>query len=279
MTIAIVTDSTCDLPASIAEEYGITVIPCYINIGEASYLDGIEMSRQKFYEKLPEFKSVPTTSAPGIGSFIKTYQDLATQGAKEIISIHVAGKLSNIFNVAKLAADAFNEIPVTAVDSEQISMGLGFLAIAASKAARAGSSMAGIVEMIKKMIPHVYLFASLDTMEFLKRSGRLSRLQANLGSLLKINPLVSVYKGEVGIEPVRTIRRSIDRLLQHVSNLGAIEELALVHTHALEKVEEFRSIAQSFLPKEKIPVLAEVTPAIGVHVGPNAIGLICVTDR
>jgi DegV family protein with EDD domain len=279
MTIAIVTDSTCDLPASVAAEYGITVVPCYINIGQESYLDGIEMSRQEFYEKLPEFKSVPTTSAPGIGSFVHAYKALALQGAKAIISIHIAGKLSNIFNVAKLAAESFNEIPVIAIDSQQISMGLGFLAIAASKAARAGSSVAAIVEMIKGMIPNVYLFASLDTIEFLRRSGRLSRLQANLGSLLRINPLVSVYKGEVGLEPVRTIRRSIERLVQHVSKLGSIEELALVHTHALEKAEEFKSTAQSFLPKGKIPLLAEVTPAIGVHVGPNAIGLICVTNR
>ncbi len=278
MTIAIVTDSTCDLPNHVASEYGITVIPCYINVGQNSYLDGIDMSRQEFYEKLPEFQSVPTTSAPGISSFIQVYKNLAAQGFKEIISIHIASKFSNIFNVAKLAAEAFNEIPVTTVDSQQVSMGLGFLTMAASKAARAGDSVTAIVEMVKAKIPHVYLYASLNTMEFLRRSGRLSKLQANLGSLLKINPLVSVYKGEVGLEPVRTLRKSLERLIHHVSQLGPIEEIALVHTHAAEKAEEFKAIAGSFLPKGKIPLLAEVTPAIGVHVGPNAIGMICVTN-
>lgn len=279
MPVKIVTDSTCDLPAALVAEYDITVVPCYINVGGQSYLDGVEMSRAAFYEQLPRYDTVPTTSAPGIGTFIQTYEELATQGVDGVVSVHVSASLSNISNVARLAAEAIHVIPVTVVDSEQLTLGTGLLALVAAKAAAAGASMAEVLTLTREKVTCIHSFAALDTLEFLRRSGRVSQLQFSLGTWLKIKPLMKMHDGKLTLERVRTRRRSIRRMIQLASELGPLEELALVHTHAPERAEALRQSAKSLFPQDSSPLCAEVTPAIGAHVGPGAVGLVCVTAK
>jgi len=276
MVIKIVTDSTCDIPPSLAAEYDITVIPCYINFANESFLDGIDLSREQFYQKLPGCKSLPTTSSPGIGTFIQAYQRLAAAGASGIISIHVPESLSNVVNIAKLAAESIEEIPVAVVDSGQLSMGIGYQAIAAARTAADGKSMPEILALLKDIMRRTYVLATLDTLEYLHRSGRLNRVQANLGALLNIKPFVKLHNDQVRLEPVRTFRKSLDRLVNGIGMLGPLEDIIFLHTHAAEKAQYLMAITQFLLPPGKTALLTEASPVIGTHLGPGAVGVACV---
>ena len=283
--IRIVTDSTSDLPKAVAAEHGIAIVPAYINIEGTSYVDGIDLTREEFYERLPQYRTPPTTSAPSLGTFIETYERLAAQGvaqgvaprAQEILSIHVSATLSGILNVAHAAAQATKAARVTVFDSKQLTLGTGFLALAAARAAAVGRSMAEIVDMLKEMVQRVYSFAALDTLEYLRRGGRLTRIQSSMGAVLRIKPLLTMYDGEMTMEKVRTRQRAIERMIGLVHDLGPLEQLALVHAHALGRVEMLRQMARDLIPAGLDPFCEEVTSVIGAHVGPGSVGLVCVT--
>ena len=276
MSIRIVTDSNCDLPPEIIAAYGITVLPLYINIGSDSYLDGVELSRQEFYINLPNYTAHPTTSVPGAGKFLEAYERLAAKGATEILSIHISVSLSAVVNSARLAAQQ-SAVPVIVFDSGQLTLGTGLQVLAAAQAAAAGRSMADIMALLEDQAAHTHAFAALDTVEFLRRSGRLSRFQSSLASVLQIKPLLKMHRGEMGMERVRTRRRATERLIELVSDLGPLAELALVHTHNPAGAEALRRQAQHLFPAGKEPLRAEVTPVIGSHVGPGAVGFVAVT--
>lgn len=276
MSIKIVTDSTCDLPEKVVAEYGITVIPLYINAGEQSYLDGIELSRQEFYERLPSFYPPPTTAAPSPKMLQHIYEQLGDKGATEILSIHISISLSAVLNVARMAAQNVRNVSVSVLDSRQLSMGTGFLALAAAKAAAAGQSMREIVDHIKQLISRTHVFAALDTLEFLRRSGRMNRAMAGLGSLLHIKPLLKMYNGEPTSEKVRTSERAVKRLIELLESVGPVEQLALVHTNAPEKAAELWNKVRHLLPNIQAPLFTAVTPVIGSHIGPGAVGFACV---
>jgi DegV family protein with EDD domain len=276
VSIKIVTDSTADIPPHLAEELDITVLPVYINIGENSYLDGVELTREEFYENLPTYDSHPKTSAPSLGSVVEAYERLAGEGATQIISIHVALTLSGVQNVAHAAAQSVKSAAVTVFDSQQLTLGLGFQALAAARAAALGHSRGEILEMLQGMVHRVYSFAVLDTLEYLRRGGRLSRVQAGVGNLLRIKPLLLLYEGELTLEKTRTTRGALARLQQGVRELALLENLAVVHAGAREKADELWAQFRHFVPRIDTPITTQVTPAIGVHVGPRAVGLVCV---
>jgi DegV family protein with EDD domain len=276
MSIQIVTDSAADLPQEVAAKHGITVVPLYINVGGKSYLDGVDLSREAFYTRLPSFKSFPTTSAPGSEAFRRVYEKLAAEGATDILSIHISASLSATFNIAQAAAQTTKAAAVIPFDGGQLTLGTGLLALAASKAAAAGQAMDDIVALLKEKTARTYSFAALDTLEFLRRSGRVSHLAYGLGSLLSIKPLLKMHTGEIGMERVRTRRRAVERLIELVSDLGPLEELSIVHTNAPQRAEALKQRAQSLFPKDKVPLFSSVTPVIGAHVGPGAVGLVCI---
>lgn len=274
MAITIVTDSACDLPKSVIDDQNITVVPCYINVDDQSYLDGVELSRLEFYQRLLDSGSLPTTSAPGIETFVKAYQQLATQGTSGIISIHVSGSVSNIVKIAQLAAERIDKVPVTVIDSGQLTLGTGLLVLAGAEAAAAGCTMADILALLQKKASKVYSFAALDTVEYLHRSGRVSWLQSGLATLLQIKPLIKMHDGELTLERVRTTKKALERLISLVSDLGPLDQLAVVHTHAPDKAKRLQRQAKHLFPAGKAPFFVEVTPVIGAHVGPGAVGLV-----
>jgi DegV family protein with EDD domain len=276
MTIKVVTDSTCDLPAEIAAQYGITVVPLYINIGDRGYLDGVEISRQEFYEGLVDYDPFPTTATPGIDTFAKVYDKLAEEGATQVLSIHISISLSAIMDVARSAAKETSSIPVTVFDSQQLSLGIGFLVLAAAKAAAEGRSMEEIIALLEEQTSRTYVFAALDTLEFLQRSGRMNMVVARLGTFLQIKPLLKMHAGKPTGERVRTRERAIQRLIQLVADLGTIEKLALVHTNAPEAAQELYKQARHLFPDEEAPLSVDVTPVIGAHIGPGVIGFTCI---
>jgi len=276
MSVKIVTDSTCDLPAEWIAEHDITVIPAYVNIDGRSYLDGVELSRREFYERLPDCKSPPTTSAPGPGTFTEVYQRLAVEGATEILSIHISESLSNIVNVARMAAEETKAAPVTVVDSRQLTSGTGLLAVTAAKAAAAGRPVREILDLLERQTLRTHSVAALDTLEFLRRSGRVSWFRSGLGTVLKIKPILTMYNGETTLEAVRTRRRAHEQLTHMVSALGPLEQVALVHTHSPDRAEDLLGQAQHLLPDSRPLFLEDVTPLIGAHIGPGAVCFVCV---
>lgn len=278
MTIKIVTDSTCDLPAELVNENSISVIPMYINFGEQGYQDGIEITRQEFYQRLPSSEPFPTTAAPGVDSFKEVYGRLAEEGADEILSIHVSASLSAVMDVAKTAAQEFQEIPVTVYDSNQLSLGTGYQVLAAAQGANNGLELADLLPMLDDQSSRTHVFAALDTLEYLKRSGRMNAFMANLGTLLQVKPILTMHAGNPGAERVRTKERSINRLIELVEELGPNQKVALVHTNTPSEATKLWQKASHLFTDQDMPLSIDVTPVLGAHLGPGAVGFTCITQ-
>jgi DegV family protein with EDD domain len=277
MHIRIVADTTCDIPEDLAKKHQITTIPTCINIGDRTYLDGIDMTREQFYEDMPNFPSLARTSAPGPEIYIKTYERLALEGADEIISIHPPATLSNLFNVAQLAAGVVTRVNVTPLDLGQVSLGTGLLALMAARAAKAGKGVDAIIRLLLERAAHTYIFAALETMEYLKRSGRISGLVADIGSLLKIKPVVMLSSGVISISKVRTSRYAMDYLIRQVRKLGPIDQVAFMHTRALQRAHELVHSLDGIVQEIQKPLMVEATPILGTHVGLGAVGMVVIT--
>ena len=277
MRIQIVTDSACDIPEEVINSYRIKVIPNYVNIGDKSYQDGVDITRQQFYSGLGNFPSHPKTAAPGPELFSKIYQQAAQNGFDHVLSIHVAGKLSSTCNSALQAAKE-SKIPVTVHDSEQLSLGAGLQVITACKAAAEGNSIQEIKQILTDLGNRTHVYAILDTLKFLYLSGRVNLAMRGIGSILRIKPLMTVYKGIPIFEKVRTQSKAIERMFQHIQKLGPLEHVSIVHTQALGAAKKLYQKAQSLIPENNQPYIQTVTPAVGAHVGPNGIGLVCVAS-
>ncbi len=277
MTIRIVTDSTCDLPANIIEKFGIHVVPLYINTGKQGYLDGIDITREEFYSRLPFFPEHPTTAVPSIERFRAAYNTLADEGATEVLSIHISKNLSGVMDMATLAAETTTSVRVYVLDSHQLSLGTGFLVQTAAELAAEGRSISEIMVCLQSQIQRTHVFAALDTLEFLKRSGRMNKYVANFASLLQIKPILRMFNGDPTTERVRTRDHAINRVLEILRSIGRLEKVAIVHTHAsLDRLADLQKRAADLLPRGEI-LIEDITPVIGAHIGPGAIGFAVVS--
>ena len=276
MKLGIVTDSTSDIPSYLIEQYELKVVPSILIIDGKEYADGIGISREEFYRKLPSLKMQPTTAAPSIGDFSARYESLLTRRCDHVLSIHAASALTSILDIARQASNDFLN-RVTCVDSTSLSLGLGFQVIAAAEAAEMGLQAAlSAVESTRKKL---HVSAALDTMENLRRSGRVPAAIAVLGSLLHIKPLIELTSGEVkAIGAVRTTRQANGRMLNFLLEGGPLERLAILHTGAESRAREFLNElmqkASQSVPRDILMV--NVTPVIGTHVGPNGLGFAAV---
>lgn len=275
MKLRIVTDSTCDLPAIVIEQYQIKVAPLYINIGDESYRDGVDISRAEFYTSLPDYPSHPTTGTPGMDVFKGLYSQAAAEGADQVLSIHISESLSGTVNVAKTAALDFSAIPVTVLDARQLSLGVGFVVERAAQMAAAGNSLEDILVALDDQIRRTHVFAALDTLEFLRRSGRMNRFVTGIGSLLQLKPILTMYDGKPGSEQRRTRARSLERVRELMHKLQPFEKAGLVHTHEQEEAEELRQSVMETLPDGDM-YSEDITPVIGAHIGPGAVGFAVV---
>lgn len=275
MKIGIVTDSTADIPPELAQERGIHIVPAILIIDSQSIKDGEGISRHEFYERLPAMRSLPTTASPSTGSFQQFYDALIRQGFSHIISIHASSRLSGIFNAARVAAQSFGD-RVRVVDSEYVTLGMGFQVLAAAEAVMRGLSLEAILARIEDVRKRVRVIAMLDTLDYIRRSGRVSWARASLGSLLSIKPFVELKEGVVlRMGEVRTRRKGIEHLIELMNKLGPLECLAVLHTNA---ETEARLMLERLTAKlETTPLLVNVTTIIGTHVGPNGLGFVAVT--
>lgn len=277
MKLGIVTDSTSDLPAYLIEQHEIKVIPSILVLDGREYADGIGISREEFYNRLPSFQTPPTTAAPSIGEFITPYQDLFSAGCDHILSIHAASQLTSILNVARQAAA---ELPgkVTCVDSGSLSLGLGFQVLAAAEEAELGVQAA--LEAMESTRKRLKVIAALDTMEYLKRSGRVPAVVGTLGELLSIKPLVELFEGEVQrIGAVRTTGQADERILKLLLERGELQRLAILHTNAEPRARKLLKEMMSPASRMSVPrdiLFVNVTAVIGTHLGPNGLGFAAI---
>jgi DegV family protein with EDD domain len=276
MKLGIVTDSTSDLPKYLIEQHGLEVIPSILILDGKEYADGIGISREDFYKRLPSLQSQPTTAAPSIGDFSSRYDSLLTRGCDHILSIHAAGPLTTIINSARQAASDFPN-KITIVDSLSLSLGLGFQVIAAAEAAENGLDAA--LHAIESTRKRLHVSAALDTMENLKRSGRVPAAITFFGGMLNIKPLIELTNGEVkAIGAVRTTKQANERMLNFLLEGGELEQLAILHTGAEPRAKEFLNAlmqrASQSVPRDILMV--NVTTVIGTHVGPNGLGFAAV---
>jgi len=276
MPLKIVTDSTCDLPPDIINAWDISVIPLYINIGKQGFLDGIELSRTEFYQNLPAYPTHPTTAAPGPDAFRQVYTRLAAEGATEILSIHISGSLSATLNAVTQAAADFNAVPVTVLDSGQLSLGTGFLVETAARAAAEGRSLAEVLPVLRHQMARSHVMAAIDSLEYLRRSGRLNGVIAGLGSLLQLKPILTMHQGQAGSERVRTRTKSLERTIAMLETVAPLERLALVHTNAPAEAEALMRRVKHVWPQTEI-LSVDITPVLGAHLGPGAVGFACVS--
>lgn len=271
MTVAVVVDSTADIPHSIRDELGIAVVPLTLMFGNESFRDGIDMTSDQFYQRLVASNVHPTTSQPSPGAFAEVYEKLA-QDHDGIISIHLGGKLSGTARSAEQAKELVPNVPIRVIDSGSVSMGFGFLGIEAAKRAREGQDLDTIAARIESMVPNIRLWAVLDTLKYLERGGRIGRAGAFLGTLLNVKPLIQVRGEVLPAERVRTHKKAIARMVDLASAEAPYEYLAVLHSASEPFAQELANQLGGIYPRDQI-IVSQLTGVIGVHGGPGIVGV------
>ena len=275
--IKVLADSVCDIPRDVADRLGVALIPAVVNIGERSYLDdGVELTREHFYELMPTLPRLPTTSACPLGLCRDMIAEQARH-AEHLILIAAPAHLSSIYNNFRIAAEEVAPGRYTLIDSGQVTMGEGFQVLEAAEMARAGCSPGEIVARLDSIRPRVHVFGALNTLENLYKSGRVGWVTAIAGRLLQIKPLVELTEGNVkSLDNIRTFRRAFQRLVDLAYEYAPYERLAILHTHNLGMAEQLRDVLSSLFPVEQMLVV-NVNPPLGTHVGAQGLGLAMVT--
>ncbi len=276
--IRVVTDSTCDLPDDLLEEFGITMVPLTVIFGDQEYLDGRDLSSADFYRKMAESPELPTTAAPGEGPFIEIFRRLASEGASGVLCVNISHALSATGQVAVKAAESVkDEIEVRCVDSRSLTGGLGSIAINAAKAAAAGADLAEVVSLATDLTERTRLYGALNTLDNLKRSGRVSGAKAMFGNVLAIKPIVDVSTGVVleAAKP-RTRRRAFEWIRNRLLKDSPISDLYLGHGQA-QDFDLLLGILGDSLDISNARI-GDIGPVIGTHAGQGIVGVTYTTN-
>lgn len=275
--IRVITDSVADIPQNLLDKWNIDIVPCYVNYGGESYSDdGKDLDRADFFNYLQNNKEVPTTAAPSPGLAEEIVTN-ALEGYDHLISINVAESLSATYNNVLLACNTVDEKRTTVIDSESVSMGIGWLAIIAAEVAAETGDVDAVVRAVNNVKKNHKLYAGIYNMEYLRRSGRVTAVAASIGSLLQIKPIVQVIeKGEVvAAHRVRTFKKVRSKLRELLEEeRGLLDRIAIIHTADEESAKQFIADNKDLLPDDTI--IAEVGPTLGTHIGPNALGFVSV---
>jgi DegV family protein with EDD domain len=279
MTVKIVTDSTSDIPPGVAEDLGITVVPLNVVFGTESFRDGIDLTTEEFYDKLVHGKTLPTTSVPPLPSFTEAYDKLAEE-TNEILVITLSHKYSATYEVALQAVEQMKrKCWVEVVDSLFATMAQGLVVIAAAKAAKAGANLDELVDLTHRNIKRVDMRMAFDTLEYLKRGGRIGRAQAFLGSMLRVNPILAIKDGET--HPVareRSRAKAIDYLYNFATTFSHVDEIAVEDAITPDEADELVKRLRAKFPKEPI-YRSKVSPVVGTHVGPHVLVVSVLGDK
>lgn len=281
MVVRIVTDSTADLPAEVASALGITVVPLTVFFGDEAYLDGVELDNAGFYAKMAASKDLPRTSQPSPAAFQEAFQRLIDEGADAILSLHLSSKLSGTYQSACTARESLPEdsrrVPIEIVDSLSISAGLGYAAQQAARLAREGANLEKIKATVEDTLSRTKILAVLDTLEYVRRGGRIGAASAMLGNMLSFKPIIALTGGEVvPVERPRTRAKAYARVAQLLGEQGPLEAVAVVETN--EEVGQQLGEAIQGVYRSELPHY-DLGAVIGTHTGPGTAAIIFVTAR
>jgi len=272
--VAIVTDSTADLPAQLVKTRGITVVPLTLNFEGRSLLDGVEIRPSEFYRKLPNATTHPTTSQPSAGRFAEAYADLLNDHS-EVVSIHISEKLSGTYASAVQGAEMVDASRVHVIDSQLVSMSLGLLTLAATEMVTQGADASAIARRVTDMREQVQTYFSVATLEFLRRGGRIGRASAMLGSVLQVKPVLCIRDGLVTpLERVRTFDRALSRVVELTREVDRGKGLCVIVGHA-DAESDAERVARELEPLTETLMIQPLGPVVGAHAGPGVVGVGC----
>ena len=275
--IAIVTDSTAFLPPALVDEYEITVAPQLLVWGDRTYHDGVDIQPEEFYRRLETAAVMPTTAQVSVITMKEIFERLVGQGA-EVLGVFISSKFSGTMQSAEQGRDELGTAAskVTLVDSQASAMALGFQALAASRAAKEGASVAEIKQMLEKSRSHVGVYFAVDTLEFLHRGGRIGGAQRFIGSALNLKPILALRDGRIEAEDrVRTKSKAQDRVLELVAkDVKGKSNIRLATVHANAEAEAARLLERASREVGAVEsILASLSPVVGAHTGPGTVGL------
>ena len=272
MAVRVVTDSACDLPPDVCEQLGIAVVPLTIRFGDREYIDRKELTTDAFWRELPTAAVLPETAAPSVGAFEETFRALHDEGADGIVCVNLSAALSATMQSAQVAAKALDGLcPIEVIDSQNASMGIGNLTLYAARRAAEGADVTTIAQEVIDRRGRQRLFATLDTLEYLKKGGRIGGARAMLGSMLSIKPIISVVNGAVEeAGKVRTRSKALQFLIDKIPE-GNVETMSILHS-APSDLDHFIEMVQPKVPGAEM-VVGRIGPVVGVHVGPGALGI------
>jgi len=271
--VKVVTDSCSDITPQLARELGITVVPLYVQFGNETYRDNIDLSTEEFYHKLKTTKIHPTTSTVTPADFAELFTKLAEE-TKEILTITLSEKFSATY-AAALQGKAMvgKDCRIEVIDSKAGAGAQMLLVISAAKMAQSGANLKQIADRVRRAIPRVHVLVSFDTLEYLRRGGRIGKAQAFLGSLLKVNPIVGVKDGETfPIARPRNRAQAMDFLVNFVKGVSRIEAVAIEDATTPDDLQTLAERLKDVVPPERI-YRSKVSPVIGTHVGPHALAV------
>lgn len=270
--VGVITSSAADIPPHLVQELDIHIIPCPVIVGDQTLLDGVEITSAELSDHLRQNPSRVTTASAPVGAFLDMYRQVAEQ-VDQIISVHLASTMSAMYNTATVARGMCPELDITLIDSTQVSMGLGWLAIAAARAAQAGQDAAEIEALVQDMIPRLRLFAYIEDLQYLQQSGRVSAVSALVGSILRIKPLISVQDGKADvIAKVRSRSKALTELVALGRQDGPVQACMVLHLGAPKVAERVRALMSPHLPDYDIEI-SEAGSTIGTHVGPGSVSI------
>ena len=273
MAIRIVTDSVSDLPPALASANDVTVVPAYVIIGNETYKDGVEITADRFYARLPQLSRLPTTSQPTIGDFQQVYQRLLDQG-HQIVSIHVSSKLSGTVNSATQArASLGDSAQIEIVDSQLASAPMTLTVLSAAQWAREMPDYKEVARRVRQSLVRIHGFVLVDTLEYLQKGGRIGKAQAFVGGMLKVKPILTIRDGEVHpVERPRSLERAKNRLIEITRELAPIRQLNVSYsTDRLQALALRAELAELVDPEHLIE--SRFGPTLGTYLGPNALGV------
>ena len=273
--IAVVTDSTADIPRHLVEELGIYVIPQILIMGDRTWLDGIDIDPPAFYELLRTSPDFPSSSQPSVVSFQEVFTQLSTE-ADGIIAVLVSDELSGTLNSARMAAESLPDLPLEIIDTRSVSIQLGFIALEVARAAASGADMKTAADLARSMIGRSHVYFVVDTLEYLHRGGRIGAAARLFGTALNLKPILTIQDGIVQpVTKVRTRRKAIETLFQVIEEQVAGEDrvhMAVLHVAAPEEAARLgEKVEAHFQPVEMIH--AECGPVVGTHAGPGTLGI------
>jgi DegV family protein with EDD domain len=281
--IAIVTDTDCSLPEDLAARYQIRQVPIIVQFGEESFLSGVTVDDTALFERVDRESQLPSTAAPSPGQFLEAYEKALAGGAETVLCFAVSSAVSATYSNAVTAQQLLPGRDITVVDTQSLSLGQGFIVLAAAEAARQGATKEECLAQAQEVAQRIHLFAALATLKYLAMSGRVGSLAASMAGLLSIKPILTIQNGKLELlERIRTQKKAWSRVIELAAQAAAgkpIEQMGIVHVAAPQAAKEFEQRLRAGLNCPVDILVADLTPGLSVHTGAGLVGAAIVVKQ